>query len=415
MSNLPTQSEAFFDSDELMSWLLLNPEIVDYDESMPTLAGDGCGGDASDGTENYGTEGNNGNDEDVKNPIGFKQEVSSPFAGGMRIKVRPTARRKAPAVKSKGKPETQANRSPKIGKKRQRESIEDIEARVNELRSENADLQAHLMNVTQRTTEVQKQRMAMEKLMVSKLAEINSDEDCDQSELSKVVKQYTDIYADYGKCRQREVSFHLNQLEKLLCPTKTTKLSLWALQQDKSFFQTSKSPMFEILSKELELTPEQTEKIQERREKTQHLLGQLKESLSLIGTLKTAIEKKHACYDGICGRVQEAATPKQTVLFLRWISAHAEELAKHIPAFSRSVHHMPNVEFVESVVNTNGGGSGSSNASGNHTNNSHTTSSSSSGTVPMHVPVHTPGIGSSGRSAGSVASGGTRSSARTPV
>ena len=124
----------------------------------------------------------------------------------MRIKVRPTARRKAPAVKSKGKPETQANRSPKIGKKRQRESIEDIEARVNELRSENADLQAHLMNVTQRTTEVQKQRMAMEKLMVSKLAEINSDEDCDQSELSKVVKQYTDIYADYGKCRQREVS-----------------------------------------------------------------------------------------------------------------------------------------------------------------------------------------------------------------
>jgi hypothetical protein len=57
----------------------------------------------------------------------------------------------------------------------------------------------------------------------------------------------------------------LNQLEKLLCPTKTTKLSLWALQQDKSFFQKSKSPMFNILSKELELTPEQTEKIQERR------------------------------------------------------------------------------------------------------------------------------------------------------
>jgi len=42
-------------------------------------------------------------------------------------------------------------------------------------------------------------------------------------------------------------------------------MSLWALQQDKSFFQTSKSPMFSILSKELELTPEQTEKIQERR------------------------------------------------------------------------------------------------------------------------------------------------------
>jgi hypothetical protein len=105
------------------------------------------------------------------------------------------------------------------------------------------------------------------------------------------------------------------------------------------------------------------------REKTQYLLGQLKESLSLIETLKTAIEKKHACYDGICGRVQEAASPKQIVLFLKWISAHAEELAKHIPSFSRSVHHMPNVEFVEGVVS----GSVTSNGTG------FTSSSSSSG------------------------------------
>ncbi len=85
---------------------------------------------------------------------------------------------------------------------------------------------------------------------------------------------------------------------------------------------------------------------------TTNLLGQLKESLSLIGTLKSAIEKKHACYDGICGRVQEAATPKQTVLFLKWISTHAEQLAKHIPSFSRNVHHTPNVEFVDGVNGT---------------------------------------------------------------
>ena len=84
----------------------------------------------------------------------------------------------------------------------------------------------------------------------------------------------------------------------------------------------------------------------------------------MIGTLKTAIEKKHACYDGICGRVQEAATPKQTVLFLTWISAHADELAKHIPSFSRNVHHMPNVEFVEGVTNASSSASGSGSGSG---------------------------------------------------
>ena len=97
------------------------------------------------------------------------------------------------------------------------------------------------------------------------------------------------------------------------------------------------------------------------REKTTHLLGHLKESLNLIGTLKTAIEKKHACYDAICGRVQDAATPKQIVLFLKWISAHADELAKYIPSFSRNVHHMPNVEFVEGVTSSSSSSSSSSN------------------------------------------------------
>jgi hypothetical protein len=43
-------------------------------------------------------------------------------------------------------------------------------------------------------------------LMVTKLAELGNKEDADQSELAEVVKHYTDIYADYGKCRQKEVS-----------------------------------------------------------------------------------------------------------------------------------------------------------------------------------------------------------------
>lgn len=57
----------------------------------------------------------------------------------------------------------------------------------------------------------------------------------------------------------------MSQLEKLILPTKTTKMCLWALQQDDAFFQKNKSPMYDLLSKELEITADQTEKIQERR------------------------------------------------------------------------------------------------------------------------------------------------------
>lgn len=186
-----------------MSWLLLNPEMGEFDiaqpgsaEVFPDLLDDPA---TSTGIEH--------------NTVEISDEFKAvPFAGGLVDDTAISApvsgtKRSSSSKSAKIKQETtSAKERPTIGKKRQRESVEDIEARVNELRSENADLQAHLMNVTQRTTEVQKQRIAMEKLMVAKLTEIGDREDADQSELAKVVKQYTDIYADYGKCRQREVN-----------------------------------------------------------------------------------------------------------------------------------------------------------------------------------------------------------------
>lgn len=61
------------------------------------------------------------------------------------------------------------------------------------------------------------------------------------------------------------------------------------------------------------------------------LLAQLKESLSLLDQLKVSIETKHMCYDGVCGRVQSAGTPKQAVRFLLWLAKNYKMLAKHIP------------------------------------------------------------------------------------
>jgi hypothetical protein len=62
-----------------------------------------------------------------------------------------------------------------------------------------------------------------------------------------------------------QLAFHLSQLEKLLLPTQTTKMCLWTLQQDKSFYESNKSPLFNMLSKELGLTQEQSDNIQARR------------------------------------------------------------------------------------------------------------------------------------------------------
>lgn len=203
MSNPLPNADTFFDSEDLMSWLLLNPEIVEFDDNQLQL------GPFSDEINPPTMQ--NGSSNSPDNTVSSNPTVTTSVSNnGVVIKTESSLGKRTASssnlknAKPKMEP-VQPVRSPKHGKKRQRESIDDIEARVNELKSENADLQAHLMNVTQRTTEVQKQRMAMEKLMVTKLAEIGDREDSDQSELAEVVKKYTDIYADYGKCRQREV------------------------------------------------------------------------------------------------------------------------------------------------------------------------------------------------------------------
>jgi hypothetical protein len=64
------------------------------------------------------------------------------------------------------------------------------------------------------------------------------------------------------------------------------------------------------------------------RIKAQELTEKLKESLDLLKELKIAIENKHAAFDFECGKVESVTTPKQTVLFLMWVTKNAERLAQ---------------------------------------------------------------------------------------
>jgi len=53
----------------------------------------------------------------------------------------------------------------------------------------------------------------MEKTMTALMSQIQDNSRSEslnlkcQAELAEIVKQYTDVYADYGKCRQREVPY----------------------------------------------------------------------------------------------------------------------------------------------------------------------------------------------------------------
>ena len=204
-------TDQFVDSEDLMSWFLLNPEI---DAFTAGTFGFSLGTPSEQPPQVYDThltsafdplstinDGTNSSPPFNNHPDHYMHPSSLPSQHtNARIKKESNAKREASPSAGEN-----LRKAGKIARKRPRDSLDDLEERVKALRAENADLQAHLLNVTQRTTEVQKQRVSMERLMASKLSEIEKRKDADQSELAEIVKQYTDLYSDYGKCRQREV------------------------------------------------------------------------------------------------------------------------------------------------------------------------------------------------------------------
>jgi hypothetical protein len=99
---------------------------------------------------------------------------------------------------------TRSRELAKESRMRQRLRMQETEKRIAELRSENAELQAHLQNVTQRTTEVQRQRLDMERIMAEKLREASFSE-ANAKDLEELLRRFVDLYADYGSYRQKEV------------------------------------------------------------------------------------------------------------------------------------------------------------------------------------------------------------------
>jgi DNA repair exonuclease SbcCD ATPase subunit len=221
--------------------------------------------------------------------------------------------------------------STSTSRKRNKFSPEDLERRVKELENENNELKAHLQNLEQRNLDKQKQRSMMETLM-NQIVNTSGSRDSDShSKLEELLEKYTESYADYGKSRVKEINFHLNQLEKLAIPTTTTKMILFTIQQDKSF---ASSPLFDEISANLKLSPDQIEKIQERRQIIRDLIKKLRRAFDLTRKLKVAIANKHKNLDSRLTAIRNIATAKQTVQLLFWIVKNSHRLQPVIPNFT---------------------------------------------------------------------------------
>jgi len=98
-------------------------------------------------------------------------------------------------------------------KKRKRPRIEECETKLATLKDENRILKRHLDAVLKKTESADLERAQAEQDMREMLQKQGGGV-VDEEKLQKLVTRFTEMYSDYGKSRQQELRFHLEQLRK---------------------------------------------------------------------------------------------------------------------------------------------------------------------------------------------------------
>jgi hypothetical protein len=94
-------------------------------------------------------------------------------------------------------------------KRKKKPRLADCESRLAELRAENELLKRHLENVSNKAHRFDQEKEAAGKQIHSLL-----EENAGPDEMNRAVGEFTEMYSDYGRNRQQELSFHLEQLQR---------------------------------------------------------------------------------------------------------------------------------------------------------------------------------------------------------
>ncbi|GMF25178.1 unnamed protein product [Phytophthora lilii] len=193
-------------------------------------------------------------------------------------------------------------------RRRKREHILGVEERCRQLERENMELRGQLKAGKEaiRQEEKEKNRVCEE---LEKMIQRGASE----KELAEKIDNFKEQYSDYGHGRRSALSYHLHQIERLLLPTQVTKMCIWALRQDDSFWQDEEdeTSLPVILAKELGLSEDQKKKIQQQRGSISLICENLKSALGLLAELKTEVTNKNSTLDMEMDKLQNILTPTQ--------------------------------------------------------------------------------------------------------
>lgn len=232
---------------------------------------------------------------------------------------------------------TVSTKAPLYSKRRKKPRLADCETKLAQLKAENEMLKRHLDTISNRSQKFDEERKAQEQQMKKLM-----NEGAGPEQLNPLLSKFSEVYSDYGRHRDQELTFHLEQLQRLVAPTNFTKMGLWTLGQNERFYTDLKrNPIAGILREELGITSQQGRKILEQSQKIRDLSENLKHCLRLLGKLKSICEHKQKVFSNRMSKCQEILTPLQVVKLLLWVDDHANILESTCPGWGSERIHCP--------------------------------------------------------------------------
>jgi hypothetical protein len=225
---------------------------------------------------------------------------------------------------------------PTTVRRKRKATMPESEEKLQQLKAENEMLRRQWERRTHNEAKFEEERKASEKKLkeIVMVSNDKNDDPSKQQEAKMTLNRFSEMYSDYGRYRQEELIFHLNQLERLAAPTTFTKMSLWTLGQNKSFYTKPKNnPIAGILQQELGITPAQARKIFAHRERIQTLIKSMKEVPKLIAELKALCQKKQKLFHDRMTKCQEILTPEQVAKLLVWVDDNSATLEHVCPGW----------------------------------------------------------------------------------
>jgi len=219
-------------------------------------------------------------------------------------------------------------------KRRKKPTLSDCESKLAELQAENELLKRHLDHISNKVVKFDKEKSAASQRIKAYL-----ENGATISEMQRGVQDFSEMYSDYGRRRQRELNFHLEQLQRLVNPTNFTKMGLWTLAQGNP--NPKHNPIAGILQQELEITPQQGKKILFQREKIRSVCENLKECLQLLANLRGLCAQKTRLFHDRMKKCQEILTPEQVVKLIRWVDENSQVLSSVCPGWGAEQFPLP--------------------------------------------------------------------------